>query len=85
MGVCVSQWYEWPLCPMQVSFWSDVNFFPNHRLPALGADMSTSVVSGFSGGGQAAENLAIIYSKDIGGVGSFAGGIFAHYIDYWAF
>lgn len=47
--------------------------------------MSTSTVSGFSLGGVAAETLTIIYSSEIKGVGTFAGGIYGHYIDYWNF
>ena len=46
----------------------------NDRLPALGADPNTAVVTGFSAGAYMAHNLHIIYSETFKGAGLISGG-----------
>ena len=71
MGPCSSNSVS---CLFQDSFYSQIWWDKDLKLPALGGQTTSVTMSGYSGGSFMSANLHTIYSDTIKGVGLICGG-----------
>ena len=81
MGPCPSG--HGPLtCPLRESFYNWIWLDSQLILPPLGGEADTITISGFSGGGVTANNLGVVWSESISGIGMTGSGPYGDFMSF---